>query len=85
MITLDERQLQNQLRAAVGQLVQGADTPRSLALTCSRSSAARRADAADRPSARCGWHSEAATQALFTAAQAVGPRVVAEIKEASAD
>lgn len=85
MITLDERTLENHVRAAVGQLVEGADKLRSLADLLEELGATQgNAEPVDLRRAVVGIQA-AAMQALFTACAAVGLgdriRTIAELKE----
>lgn len=85
MITLDERALENHVRSAVSQLVEGADKLRSLAdLLEELGGTQGNAEPVDLRRAVVGIQA-AAMQALFTAAGAVGLgdriRTIAELKE----
>ena len=85
MISLDERTLENHVRAAVGQLIDNADKLRSLAdLLEELGGTPGNAEPIDLKRAVVGIQA-AATQALFTACAAVGLgdriRIIAELKE----
>lgn len=89
MIHLDETVLHSHVRAAVGQLVDGADKLRSLADLLEELGGTQ-GDAAPVDLRRAVVAIQAASmQVLFTAAHAVGLgdriRVVAELKEAAND
>lgn len=87
MITLDERTLESHVRAAVGQLVEGADKLRSLADLLEEFGGTQGdAEPVDLRRAVVGIQS-AAMQALLMAAGAIGLgdriRTIAKLKEAA--